>query len=166
MSESSDKEKNSAISMHDFLDFLKITCQVNDSITNKAKNHQTIDYNQLAKNELVNNILNRPDKVCSPVKKDSFDDHKKGDKKIFKRRSNSHSKSSKTKHESIDSKLNIDTILSDKLEEVLNEGILDSILPFICPPNQPSTSNTASQYSMPSTSKAISKPQVIFHDLP
>lgn len=48
-----------AVSMHDFLDFLKLTCQVHESILVKDtdENHQMIDYNALAKNDLVNSLI-------------------------------------------------------------------------------------------------------------
>lgn len=46
--------------MHDFLDFLKLTCQVHQSITTKDESPHTkivLDYNNLAQNELVNSLL-------------------------------------------------------------------------------------------------------------
>lgn len=55
------EEKLSSISMHDFLDFLKLTCQVHQSITGKDQSgnaNTTLDYNNLARNELVNSLLN------------------------------------------------------------------------------------------------------------
>lgn len=54
-----DTASNSAatISMHEFLDFLKITCQVNESMDSNSE--KTIDYNDLAKNELVNMLLKK-----------------------------------------------------------------------------------------------------------
>lgn len=36
---------------------------------------------------------------------------------------------------------NLDSILTDKLNEVINEGILDSVLPFICAANPTNQSN-------------------------
>lgn len=45
------------ISMHEFLDFLKITCQVNESMDNNSD--KKIDYNDLAKNELVNMLMKK-----------------------------------------------------------------------------------------------------------
>lgn len=51
--------RNSTVALHDFLDFLKLTCQVHESITLKDtdENQQKIDYNALAKNELVNSLI-------------------------------------------------------------------------------------------------------------
>lgn len=76
MSVSEGESKNcGVISMHDFLDFLKVTCQVNDSID--TKNHgrarTAIDYNNLAKNELVNNLIKK-----SETKKKSAEYEKNG----------------------------------------------------------------------------------------
>lgn len=55
------EEKLNSISMHDFLDFLKLTCQVHQSITGKDQSgngNTVLDYNKLARNELVNSLLN------------------------------------------------------------------------------------------------------------
>lgn len=52
-------DKYNSISMQNFLDFLKITCQVHESITAKegCSTASALDYNKLAKNELVNSLL-------------------------------------------------------------------------------------------------------------
>lgn len=48
------------ISMHDFLGFLKITCQLNESISGTIdKTNKKVDYDQLAKNELIHSILDK-----------------------------------------------------------------------------------------------------------
>lgn len=53
-------EKSDSISMHDFLDFLKISCQLNESISeNIDKTDKKVDYDQLAKNELIQSILDK-----------------------------------------------------------------------------------------------------------
>lgn len=61
-------ESSSNISMHEFLDFLKVSCQLQESIdqrnTGKNNEHQ-IDYNDLAKNGLVNSLTN-PKPTPSP----------------------------------------------------------------------------------------------------
>lgn len=54
---SSTMDSFATISMHEFLDFLKITCQVNESIDNNCE--KKIDYNDLAKNELINTLLKK-----------------------------------------------------------------------------------------------------------
>lgn len=54
---SSGGEAVSIISMHDFLDFLKLTCQVNEHLEeDSAENPSKIDYNVLAKNPLINSL--------------------------------------------------------------------------------------------------------------
>lgn len=50
-----------SISMHEFLDFLKISCQLQESIEHGNSGNATgsnIDYNSLAQNDLVNSLLN------------------------------------------------------------------------------------------------------------
>lgn len=62
MSKSEENVENadSSISMHDFLDFLKITCQLNESISGTIdKTNKKVDYDQLAKNELIHSILDK-----------------------------------------------------------------------------------------------------------
>lgn len=58
-SETGNKSSRS-LSMHEFLDFLKISCQLQESI-DQRKNGKTsgsqIDYNYLAKNSLVNTLM-------------------------------------------------------------------------------------------------------------
>ncbi|XP_055627087.1 SANT and BTB domain regulator of class switch recombination [Toxorhynchites rutilus septentrionalis] len=152
MMDHSENDCDESISMHDFLDFLKITCQVNDSFNSSKKNAPPFDYNQLAKNELVNNInaktgvttenTNVPGSSPTKqgVKKDVKDDVAL--KKTYKKKSLSHTKSQKSKPETFGPpKKNLDALLNEKLDEVLNEGILDSVLPFICPVNALSTNS-------------------------
>lgn len=42
----------------EFLDFLKLACRVHESIILKDENGKPLDYNALAKNELVNALVN------------------------------------------------------------------------------------------------------------
>lgn len=50
-------ESVSFISMHDFLDFLKLTCQVNEHLEEDMADKQSkIDFNVLAKNPLINSL--------------------------------------------------------------------------------------------------------------
>lgn len=46
------------IGTSEFLDFLKLACRVHESIILKDDTGKTIDYNALAKNELVNTLVN------------------------------------------------------------------------------------------------------------
>lgn len=54
----SDSNQFDAISTSEFLDFLKLTCNVHESIILKDENATALDYNTLAKNELVNSLVN------------------------------------------------------------------------------------------------------------
>ena len=62
-------DNKDTISMHEFLDFLKLTCQVNESLDATASLNTTsdkkVDYNQLAKNELVNSLFQKHNKHSS-----------------------------------------------------------------------------------------------------
>lgn len=55
-----ENKSSPSISMHEFLDFLKISCQLQESI-DQRKNDKTcvsqMDYNYLAKNSLVNTLM-------------------------------------------------------------------------------------------------------------
>ncbi|XP_053666321.1 SANT and BTB domain regulator of class switch recombination [Anopheles marshallii] len=166
MSESTAAESTEAISMHDFLEFLNVTCQVNDSFNSSKKNPPTFDYNQLARNELVNSIQQSSrtpsggkstdsTALISPArnttaggKKDTKGDdasssgtvsssiRSPADKKLPAKKRTVSQKSQKSKPETVEVPKNrLETILNEKLDEVLNEGILDSVLPFICPSN-------------------------------
>lgn len=46
------------ISTSKFLDFLKLACRVHESIILKDDSGKALDYNALAKNELVNTLIN------------------------------------------------------------------------------------------------------------
>uniref|UniRef100_A0A182MLW1 SANT and BTB domain-containing protein n=1 Tax=Anopheles culicifacies TaxID=139723 RepID=A0A182MLW1_9DIPT len=163
MSEPAAPESTESISMHDFLEFLNVTCQVNDSFNSSKKNPPTFDYNQLARNELVNSIQQSsrsgksadPPTLISPArttstggKKDTKADdapssgtsvgntRSPADKKMPAKKRTVSQKSQKSKPETVEVPKNrLETILNEKLDEVLNEGILDSVLPFICPTN-------------------------------
>ncbi|KFB42675.1 AGAP004888-PA-like protein [Anopheles sinensis] len=182
MAEPTAVETSEAISMHDFLEFLNVTCQVNDSFNSSKKNPSTFDYNQLARNELVNSIQqNRADgaagkgsdtasSTISPArqsvplaaggKKDSKVDDGPStssgtrstlDKKMTPKKRAVSQKSQKSKPEVVEVPKNrLETMLNEKLDEVLNEGILDSVLPFICP------SNTSSYHHKSGTGQKMS----------
>lgn len=60
MQQQNKEDKLNSISMHEFLDFLKLTCQVHQSVTTKdesPRSEDVLDYNKLAKNDLVNSLL-------------------------------------------------------------------------------------------------------------
>uniref|UniRef100_A0A182T3V5 DUF3342 domain-containing protein n=1 Tax=Anopheles maculatus TaxID=74869 RepID=A0A182T3V5_9DIPT len=170
-SESTAPEPAEMISMHDFLEFLNVTCQVNDSFNSGKKNAPAFDYNQLAHNELVNGIQQNARSVSSsggksvdtssaisPArnvsatatatggKRDTKADdvsslcvssiRSSADRKLPGKKRTVSQKSQKSKPETVEVPKNrLESILNEKLDEVLNEGILDSVLPFICPSN-------------------------------
>lgn len=56
-----DSEKSNqlgVITTSEFLDFLKLACNVHESIILKDENATALDYNALVKNELVNSLAN------------------------------------------------------------------------------------------------------------
>lgn len=54
----SDSNQFGVISTCEFLNFLKLACHVHESIILKDETATALDYNALAKNELVNSLLN------------------------------------------------------------------------------------------------------------
>lgn len=167
------------ISMHEFLEFLKITCQVNESIDGRInKNSNQIDYNQLVKNELVNNLCATTSnslQIKNIEQTSEFDAEceskengkilirdKSREKSGNKRRSLSNSKPQKIKSDLLsDYRGQLHPILSEKLNEVINEGILDSVLPFVCPVSS-STSINYQQKLRPSNPTPRVHTQQIF----
>lgn len=136
----SGSDKVGIISMQDFLNFLKVASSFNDSIENggKGSSKHSFSYDQLAKNDLVNNLMRKYkawDKTDT-VSKESEDLESIKKKEVVKRRrSLQKSVSLKSKFDcDVNHKLNPN--LTNKLDEVLNEGILDSFLPFICQTQQ------------------------------
>ncbi|GAB0100594.1 Kiaa1841 [Sergentomyia squamirostris] len=164
-----DDEAKDLLSMNRFLDFLKLTCQVNESIECKDQS-SIINYSDLAKNDLVNTILNRTPGQTQENKKNSPNAEKR-ERGITvssfrpKRTTPSSMKSSSSK---VKSEGQLDVMLSEKLDEVINEGILDSVLPFICPNHPPmsqtstsSTSQTGKKVTLPLNKPTSQNLQVI-----
>lgn len=134
MSESKESKEVGIISISDFLQFLKVASAFNDSYEeNGGKN---FSYEQLAKNDLVNNLMRRYRVLerADSASKDSVEDFDASKRKDVKRRRslqrNVLSLKSKLDLGEVGQKLNPNLV--NKLDEVLNEGILDSFLPFIC----------------------------------
>ncbi len=151
-SEETAAENTDGISMHDFLDFLKITCQLNESISGTIdKTNKKVDYDQLAKNELIHSILDKCNannqasnglcekgetgtaiagdkkgmQLVNYVRRFSFVENEN----LIQGLPNKRRSSRKSKDEV---KPSLDPALSEKLDEVIDEGILDSVLPFLC----------------------------------
>lgn len=153
------------ISMHDFLDFLKISCHVNEVIENKS-NSGCLDYNNLSKNELVNNLLCKSN---NPTLKsaDSIDKEKESCKKSPLKEKKEKSSSSRRRFsltktpQKFDYKGHLDPFLKDKLNEVINEGILDSVLPFVCPAQNSTVQSTTKIPKPQNSNQLISKSQIL-----
>ncbi|XP_058466941.1 SANT and BTB domain regulator of class switch recombination [Malaya genurostris] len=131
--------------------------------TISIKKNPPFDYNQLAKNELINSVntgLSIESNVgISPARHQSSKKDNEGaiQKRIFKKKSLSQCKSQKNKQETVDvPKRGLEPLLDEKLDEVLNEGILDSVLPFICPNNN----TTSHGYHKGTNSKSSHHPIV------
>lgn len=120
--------------MNDFIGFLKISSQVNESIENRASNSKSNSFNfdSLGKNELVSSLTRR----CKILETDKGSKEKEESKeeisKKKKKRSLSRHFSLKSKIDSTDNFPRLNPCLTEKLDELLNEGILDSFLPFLC----------------------------------
>lgn len=129
----------------------KLTCRVNDSIETNSKTN--LSYDTLAKNELVNNLMKKYKNMSdaggkSLVESPSsivVDDNCKKKKK----RSINKNISLRSRVESCDMICkNLNPCLTEKLEEVLGEGILDSFLPFVCQSNVPKITASVSQLAL------------------
>lgn len=116
---------------------LQISSRVNDSLEKNSKLDGQFSYDQLSKNELVNNLMKKykalPETattVNAIVKEDDIIKKRKRSGKVLNKNVSLRSKVP----ESCDAILypNLNPCLSEKLDEVLNQGILDSFLPFIC----------------------------------
>lgn len=153
---------------------------MNDSLEKNSKLDGQFSYDQLSKNELVNNLMKKyktfaetaapgASKLGDPVKEDDSKRRKRSGKALNK----NVSLRSKVA-ESCDAVLypSLNPCLSEKLDEVLNQGILDSFLPFICQqhPTQSKavTPSLASQLaivpaSVPSSSNLVKPKPMITH---
>ncbi|CRK96212.1 CLUMA_CG009640, isoform A [Clunio marinus] len=160
------------ISMHDFLHFLKISSRVNESLEKNTKLDGQFSYDQLSKNEFINNLMKKYKNHSDTSVITKNDNQKEDDNKKRKRLSKPLSKNISLKskvNESIDSTLfpNLNPCLSEKLDEVLNQGILDSFLPLICNQQQaqskvavaPSSQLAVIPSANPSTSSNLNKPK-------
>lgn len=157
MSQSDKPESVGVVKISDFLDFLNISFQVTDAISNHKHNGRNIsfsqlDFEQLQQNELISSVLSRANahrsvggsptngaggdssstttpKPSKGKSVQSEDEKSSHSEKKSKKKSMSKSRSNKSG--CIDNGL--DPALQQKLDEVINEGILDSVLPFVCP---------------------------------
>lgn len=172
--ETSDEKQ---INLNDFLEFLKISCHVNDMITNSvysragtsgttaasglatkntSKTSVNLDLDKLAENRLVNELFghardNDSRKSQLDLEQQQHEDgaiKSTAERLSYRRRSISLMARNKpeTKQNS-----GLHPRLTEKLNYVLNEGVMDSILPFICPVQLPS--NVTSKLGVPRNKK-------------
>lgn len=113
---------------------------MNDSLEKNAKLDGQFSYDLLSKNELVNNLMKKyktmadtPSTSGKPDEAVKEDETSKKKKRLGKNVNKNVSLRSKV--ENCDTILypSLNPCLTEKLDEVLNQGILDSFLPFICP---------------------------------
>lgn len=156
----------------------QISSRVNDSLEKNTKLDAQFSYDQLSKNELINNLITKyksvpidptvtsSAKALEALKEDdAAKKRKRGSGKSFNKNISLRSKVS----ESCDTVLypNLNPCLTEKLDEILNQGILDSFLPFICQqPSQAKTAASSSQLAIapqivPSSSSQVKSKQLI-----
>lgn len=115
------------ISMRDFLKFLRLSVNVNDTLEHKhSKSPPNFNFDQLSKNELVNNLMRKYKTISEASVPLKINDTK--DEEVGKKRK----KSGKAgKNISLKSKVgescenlfpNLNPSLTEKLDEVLSQG--------------------------------------------
>jgi Domain of unknown function (DUF3342) len=144
------------ISMQDFLSFLKLSVNVNDNLEKTPKVPTAgFSFDQLAKNDLVNDLMRKYKSIAEtsvPKVGECVREEEGSGKK--RKRSGKLGKniSLKSKIESNENFFpNLNPCLTEKLDEVLTQGILDSFLPYITQ-QQHLPSNKAPTPIPPSTS--------------
>lgn len=154
-----------SINLNEFLDFLNLSCHVNDMISQNSEENQrqnkehiqttkssgatgssdggnrskvcgiqsSIDFQKLSQNRLVNDLYGFNQNLRTQA--DDLNDNNAGSGSDTARALKLTSKSfaaTKTKSAN-NNEGNLHPKLNEKLDYVLNEGILDAVLPFICP---------------------------------
>jgi hypothetical protein len=132
------EENVGVIGMKEFLQFLKLSINVNENLEKSNKvTSNNFSFDNLSKNELVNNMMKKyktiaehstPSKTAEAAKEDDINGKKR--KRSAKSGKNVSLKSKVESSENLFPNLN--PCLTEKLDEVLSQGILDSFLPFIC----------------------------------
>lgn len=150
------------IGMKEFLQFLKLSINVNENLE-KGKATNNFSFDSLSKNELVNNMMKKykniaehsvPNKAADQTKEDEL-----GGKKRKRSAKSAKNVSLRSKVESCENLFpTLNPCLTEKLDEVLSQGILDSFLPFIC--HQQSLQN---KLTPPATTSTTPIPTVPFH---
>ncbi|KAM7358569.1 uncharacterized protein ACRADG_003498 isoform 1-T3 [Cochliomyia hominivorax] len=166
-----------SINLNEFLDFLNLSCHVNDMISQNSEEIQkhkesllttkslsgsgfngrgnstakinavqnSIDFQKLSQNRLVNDLYgyNRKVNLQAEAINDNNVGNRAGDASCSVRHSSIATTTptptiSKSKTLNFNENGGLHSKLNEKLDYVLNEGILDAVLPFICPVPLPS----------------------------
>lgn len=114
--ESNVDDSNDKLTTSDFLEFLKISCQLNKIISNDSNSwdKNSFDYSKLVMNVVMRSLAVNPNK-------------KKHGEAVISNGNGAFSINKRVLH----------PILEGKLDRILKEGILDSIIPFMCPLQPP-----------------------------
>ncbi|XP_034657471.1 uncharacterized protein KIAA1841 homolog isoform X1 [Drosophila subobscura] len=146
------------ISLNEFLEFLKLSCHVNDMIAkaDMAKPHtrepvppmeggpgaskrnskkDEFDFDNLADNHLVNELLGLKRSHRHSNTRDDSRGGVLGDQKSSLRSGHVHKRTDATYH-------GLHPKLTEQLDSVINEGVLDSVLSFVCPVPVPTALTT------------------------
>lgn len=167
-SKSFDKDKPaSEISFKEFLDFLRTAYQINEALdgtVDESGNTKELDWKEVSANKLITSLLNanearvRNDGNChSCINIGSFEEND-SKQSIIKENAvglPAGKRNSITKVESsfvIPPEVNksVDLLVKRKLNELIQEGLLDSVLPYVVPKN-PSTPNIPVKKSLSTT---------------
>ncbi|KNC30373.1 hypothetical protein FF38_02690 [Lucilia cuprina] len=166
---SADSITDKSINLNEFLDFLNLSCHVNDMISNNSEEHQrqhkehfqttkssnsatasttartksygtqnSIDFHKLSQNRLVNDLYGFNRHVRLPAEEIGENNVAAVGVEVTRplRRASTLTTTSKVSSKNAEGGLH--PKLNEKLDYVLNEGILDAVLPFICPVPLPS----------------------------
>lgn len=162
-------EKIEKILTPDILQFIKDVCVANQSFQNE-ENSAKFDYNSLAANAFIASHLN-----LEPSKNNGGDSDQEKSKfngksiaKVYFSLPHFFFLSTRiqidcTEPEKQFQSTNIHPSLLSKLDEMVNEGILDSILPFICSLNS-SVQNYNITHTCDSSMKVVQDAQIIQKD--
>ncbi|XP_055915640.1 SANT and BTB domain regulator of class switch recombination [Eupeodes corollae] len=139
------------IEIDEFLKFLKTSCHVNDLIRDsKESNSISIDFDELASNQIIKNLCG-PNKesigseniidtstsltMTTDIKSEKSLFDSRNDRKALSNSIACKQRSNLNGHNNAEpeQKSKIHPKLSEKLDYLINEGVLDSVLPFVCP---------------------------------
>lgn len=157
------------ISMRDFLHFLKLSVNVNETLEKHQSKAANFNFDQLSKNDLVNNLMRKyktiaDSSVSNNIGSKITSDGIKEDYVVKRKRSAKGGKNISLKSkvgESCDNLFpNLNPNLTEKLDEVLSQGILDSLLPFISQQTQPVQQNNNKNQVITPSSQLATQPAV------